>query len=122
MKRTLLIVSVLCTLSGLLRAQNVEDLQARNRRLQEEISTLEERISSTADNIKGQLNRYRLGQRLLSSRQELIRGMETELARLNGDIAQKNRMIVALKQEREELTTAYRALLQQAYRHRDKKL
>ena len=48
--------------------------------------------------------------------------METELARLNGDIAQKNRMIVALKQEREELTTAYRALLQQAYRHRDKKL
>ena len=106
MKRTLLIVSVLCTLSGLLRAQNVEDLQARNRRLQEEIATLEERISSTADNFKGQLNRYRLGQRLLSSRQELIRGMETALARLTGGIAQRNRMIVALKQEREELTTA----------------
>ena len=52
MKRTLLIVSVLCTLSGLPSGPERGRSQARNRRLQEEIATLEERISSTADNIK----------------------------------------------------------------------
>ncbi|HHV03995.1 MAG: peptidoglycan DD-metalloendopeptidase family protein [Bacteroidales bacterium] len=122
MKRILLIIFFLITITGILQAQDVGELQARNRRLQQEIATLEKRISTTADDIRGQLNQHRLGQRLLSSRQELIRGMEEELARLNDSITKKNLMIARLKQERQELTTAYESLLLQAYRHRDKKL
>lgn len=122
MKRLLLIISILISITGTLHAQGVEDMQARNRRLKEEIATLEKRIGTTAEDIKGQLNQYRMGQRLLSNRQELIKGMEEELAGLNTSIAEKNHMIAELKQKRQELVTAYGSLLRQAYRHRDKKL
>ena len=89
MKRLLLIISILISITGTLHAQGVEDMQARNRRLKEEIATLEKRIGTTAEDIKGQLNQYRMGQRLLSNRQELIKGMEEELAGLNTSIAEK---------------------------------
>ncbi|MDD2289664.1 MAG: peptidoglycan DD-metalloendopeptidase family protein [Bacteroidales bacterium] len=122
MKRILLILSMLLAAGITARAQEVEELQSRNRRLREEIATLENRIHTTADNIRDQLTQYRLGQRLLSSRQELIRGMEQELATLNNRISEKSNMIGRLRQEHSDLLTAYQTLLQQAYRHRDRKL
>ena len=122
MKRLLLILSVMIFVAGTLRSQDVQNMQAKNRKLQEEIAMLQERIQTTSDDIKGRLHQYRLAQRLLSNRQELIRGIETELETLHQDILEKNREIGILKEERETLSTAYEDLLQQAYRHRDKKL
>jgi len=97
-------------------------MQAKNRKLQEEIALLQERVQTTSDDIKGRLNQYRLAQRILSNRQELVRGIEKELETLHQNILEKNREIGTLKEERETLTAAYEDLLQQAYRHRDKKL
>ena len=118
----LLILSILLAAGARAGAQDVGALQSRNNRLREEIATLESRIDSTTDNIRGQLTQYRLGQSLIASRQELLRGMEQELAVLNSRIAEKNQMILRLRQEHNHLITAYEALLQQAYRHRDRKL
>lgn len=75
MKRLLLILSVMIFVAGTLRSQDVQNMQAKNRKLQEEIAMLQERIQTTSDDIKGRLHQYRLAQRLLSNRQELIRGM-----------------------------------------------
>ncbi|MFA5289235.1 MAG: peptidoglycan DD-metalloendopeptidase family protein [Bacteroidales bacterium] len=122
MKRILLILSMFLAAGITAGAQDVGELQSRNRRLREEIATLEKRINSTADNIRDQLTQYRLGQRLLSSRQELIMGLEQELATLNNSISEKSNMIARLRQEHSDLLTAYQTLLQQAYRHRDRKL
>ncbi|HOF75828.1 MAG TPA: peptidoglycan DD-metalloendopeptidase family protein [Bacteroidales bacterium] len=122
MKRVLLILSILLAAGARAGAQDVGALQSRNNRLREEIATLESRIDSTTDNIRGQLTQYRLGQSLIASRQELLRGMEQELAVLNSRIAEKNQMILRLRQEHNHLLTAYESLLQQAYRHRDRKL
>lgn len=118
----LLILSILLAAGARAGAQDVGALQSRNNRLREEIATLESRIDSTTDNIRGQLTQYRLGQSLIASRQELLRGMEQELAVLNSRIAEKNQMILRLRQEHNHLLTAYESLLQQAYRHRDRKL
>ena len=118
----MLILSILLAAGARAGAQDVGALQSRNNRLREEIATLESRIDSTTDNIRGQLTQYRLGQSLIASRQELLRGMEQELAVLNSRIAEKNQMILRLRQEHNHLLTAYESLLQQAYRHRDRKL
>ena len=122
MKRFLLIISLLFVVTGTLLSQEVQDMQAKNRKLQEEIALLQERVQTTSDDIKGRLNQYRLAQRILSNRQELVRGIEKELETLHQNILEKNREIGTLKEERETLTAAYEDLLQQAYRHRDKKL
>ena len=76
MRLNLLACVALFLVAGTVAAQDVDALQLRNRRLQEEIAALEKRIQSAAGTIRGQLTQYRMGQSLLKSRQELIRGME----------------------------------------------
>jgi septal ring factor EnvC (AmiA/AmiB activator) len=97
-------------------------LQARNKRLKDEIAALEQRIQSTAGTIQGQLTQYRMGQSLLKSRQELIGGIEKELSALNSQITEKTQAVASLRNQHAELLTAYENLLVQAYKHRDKKL
>ncbi len=122
MKRGLLLIccSFIATVS--LFAQTIDDMQHKSSELQAEIARLQQRIALSADDIKGQLNKYRMSQRLLANRQELIKGLDDEITLLNADIQKKNSEIVRLGQQRDELTGAYDNLLQQAYRHRDKKM
>ncbi|NLA15865.1 MAG: peptidoglycan DD-metalloendopeptidase family protein [Bacteroidales bacterium] len=122
MKRRGLFLVFLLLAAGKVASQDVSALQLRNKGLQEEIATLEKRIQSTAGTIKGQLTQYRMGQRLLESRKELIAGMEEELAVLNSHIAGKTQAVGQLRKQHRELLTAYEQLLSKAYRHRDKKL
>lgn len=63
-----------------------------------------------------------MGQSLLKSRQELIRGMEEELQVLNNRITEKTQAVAFFRQQHLDLVTAYEQLLVQAYKHRDKKL
>ncbi len=44
MKRLLLILSVMFFVTGTLRSQDVQNMQAKNRKLREEIAMLQERI------------------------------------------------------------------------------
>ncbi|HKM31006.1 MAG: peptidoglycan DD-metalloendopeptidase family protein [Bacteroidales bacterium] len=122
MRLNLLACVALFLVAGTVAAQDVDALQLRNRRLQEEIAALEKRIQSAAGTIRGQLTQYRMGQSLLKSRQELIRGMEEELQVLNNRITEKTQAVAFFRQQHLDLVTAYEQLLVQAYKHRDKKL
>lgn len=117
-----LVVLVFMLFVGVVAAQDVGALQARNKRLKDEIAALEQRIQSTAGTIKGQLTQYRMGQSLLKSRQELIGGIEKELSALNSQITEKTQAVALLRNQHAKLLTAYENLLVQAYKHRDKKL
>lgn len=117
-----LVVLVFMLFAGVVAAQDVGALQARNKRLKDEIAALEQRIQSTAGTIQGQLTQYRMGQSLLKSRQELIGGIEKELSALNSQITEKTQAVALLRNQHAELLTAYENLLVQAYKHRDKKL
>ena len=117
-----LVVLVFMLFAGVATAQDVGTLQARNKRLKDEIAALEQRIQSTAGTIQGQLTQYRMGQSLLKSRQELIGGIEKELSALNSQITEKTQAVASLRNQHAELLTAYENLLVQAYKHRDKKL
>lgn len=103
-------------------AQNVQDMQKRGQQLQKEIDALQQRIEEAGGNLEGQVNQYRMGQRLLSSRQKLITGIEGEIASYNDRIVAKNKAIQDLSVQHEQLMDSYQLLLQKAYSHRDKKL
>jgi hypothetical protein len=54
-------------------------MQHKSSELQAEIARLQQRIALSSDDINGQLNKYRMSQRLIDNRQELIKGLDGEI-------------------------------------------
>ena len=89
MKRGLLLSCCLFIATVSVFAQTIDDMQHKSSELQAEIARLQQRIALSSDDINGQLNKYRMSQRLIDNRQELIKGLDGEITLLNTDIQKK---------------------------------
>lgn len=122
MKRLVLLCAILCTVCVLSNAQDIQSMRSQSTRLQQEIATLQSRISKTSDNIEGRLNKYRMAQRVIDGQQKLIKSLDAQIAATNRQISDKAKQIQQLQQEREQLIDFYSRMIYQAYKHRDKKV
>lgn len=114
----LLITLVLVMPSVALQAQSKQDLQAKKKKLQEEINYTNKLLSETEKTKKTSLNQLRQLNRQISTREELIQTMEREIALVDDSISILNLSIDTLESDLNQLKDEYARMLQFAYKNR----
>lgn len=103
-------------------AQDTSSQESRKARLEQEIALLDKQIRDTEAKSKDAMSILELTRRKISSRKELVRESDKEIASINRDITAKQKEINAIRAKLDTLTSHYNRLLTSAYKHRDARL
>lgn len=123
MKRLLaILLSSLMLLCMGASAQDTSSQESRKARLEQEIALLDKQIRDTEAKSKDAMSILELTRRKISSRKELVRESDKEIASINRDITAKQKEINAIRAKLDTLTSHYNRLLTSAYKHRDARL
>lgn len=122
MKRAFCILALLYCVLSPISAQTVDDAGARRKRLQEEISVIDNRLKSNRAAQKATSGDLTLIQKKISSRKALLGEMDRQIGGYARDISSKEREIAGLKAEHDTLEKYYSNLVYSLYKNRDPKI
>jgi len=100
-------------------AQSKQALQAKKKKLQEEIKYTNQLLSETEKTKKTSLNQLRQLNKQISTRQELIQTMENEIALVEDTINIVGNEIDSLELELDQLKDEYARMIQYAFKNRN---
>ena len=121
MKRFLL-TAVLILVQTAAFAQDVKEKSELKKRIEEEISFIDNQLKSLAGRQKATTEQLTLIQKKVANRQTLIRNIDNEIAGLNHDMTEKQRQINRLNSELDTLSTYYSNLIYNTYKNRNTKV
>ena len=118
MKRSLLLLLLLLCGTGAL-AQDVSKQTERKRKIEEEISFIDNQLKSIAGKQKATTEQLTLIRRKVTNRQSLISDLDKKIALVNDQMTAKQREINRLQKELDTLETYYEKLIYNTYKNRD---
>ena len=118
MKRSLLLLLLLLCGTGAL-AQDVSKQTERKRKIEEEISFIDNQLKSIAGKQKATTEQLSLIRRKVTNRQSLISDLDKKIALVNDQMTAKQREINRLQKELDTLETYYEKLIYNTYKNRD---
>ena len=118
MKRSLLLLLFLLCGTGAL-AQDVSKQTERKRKIEEEISFIDNQLKSIAGKQKATTEQLTLIRRKVTNRQSLISDLDKKIALVNDQMTAKQREINRLQKELDTLETYYEKLIYNTYKNRD---
>lgn len=121
MKRFLL-TAVLILVQTAAFAQDVKEKSELKKRIEEEISFIDNQLKSLAGRQKATTEQLTLIRKKVANRQTLIRNIDIEIAGLNHDMTEKQRQINRLNSELDTLSTYYSNLIYNTYKNRNTKV
>lgn len=121
MKRFLL-TAVLILVQTAAFAQDVKEKSELKKRIEEEISFIDNQLKSLAGRQKATTEQLTLIRKKVANRQTLIRNIDNEIAGLNHDMTEKQRQINRLNSELDTLSTYYSNLIYNTYKNRNTKV
>ena len=109
---------------GSLRAQTreIENQKEKIKKLEEDISYLDNQILATQKQKRNTLDELVLVQRKISNRKKLLEELDTEIKAQTREIAQVQGNVTALGKRLDTLEHYYRNMVYNAYKHRDTKV
>ncbi|MBQ0024604.1 MAG: peptidoglycan DD-metalloendopeptidase family protein [Bacteroidales bacterium] len=102
--------------------QDVSRQAEQKRRIEEEISFINNQLKSLGKKQKASTEELMLIQRKVAERKKLIKGIDSDIHRADDNIVQKQRAINRLQRELDTLSAYYSKLIYNTYRNRDTKV
>lgn len=121
MKRFLLIALIILSQTAAF-AQDVNEKSEMKKRIEEEITFIDNQLKSLAGKQKATTEQLTLIRKKVANRQTLIRNIDSEIAGLNNDMTEKQRQINRLNRELDTLSTYYSNLICNTYKNRNTKV
>lgn len=121
MKRFLLIALLILSQTAAF-AQDVKEKSELKKRIEEEITFIDNQLKSLAGKQKATTEQLTLIRKKVANRQTLIRNIDSEIAGLNNDMTEKQRQINRLNRELDTLSTYYSNLICNTYKNRNTKV
>ena len=118
MKRLLLLLLILLAAPGV-SAQDVSKQTERKRKIEEEISFIDNQLKSITSKQKATTEQLTLIRRKVTNRQSLISDLDKKIAVINDEMTAKQREINRLQKELDTLETYYEKLIRNTYKNRD---
>ena len=118
MKRLLLLLLILLAAPGV-SAQDVSKQTERKRKIEEEISFIDNQLKSITSKQKATTEQLTLIRRKVTNRQSLISDLDKKIALVNDQMTAKQREINRLQKELDTLETYYEKLIYNTYKNRD---
>ena len=116
--RCIVLIAVFLVAGQNLQAQSKKELEARKRKLQQEINYTNSLLEKTAKTKKSSLSQLRQLNNKISSRQSLIQAMEQEIQLFADSIANQEKIIDSLEQDLSTLKSEYAEMIRNAYKNR----
>lgn len=121
--QTLLYLALLLAGTGTFaQTREIEDQKEKIKKLEADISYLDNQIKSTQAQQKNTLEELVLIQNKISSRKELLAELDKEIKAQTAEIVRTQREIKALGQRLDTLEHYYNRMIYNAYKHRDSKI
>lgn len=117
MKRLLSIWFIFCVLHTLLSGQEKEELQRQKQKAYEEIKIAKELMEQTAAKRTSSLQRLRILQKGINSRDRVIKTLENEVSILDGEMAEAQEQIRKLEAQNRKNKDEYARMVYYAYRN-----
>lgn len=105
--------------SAIAQQQSKEDIQKRQRALQEELAELNSTLAQIKKNRKQSVGELVLVERKIRTRQALVENISNEIEDLNGDIARNTKSVEVYKKQLDTLRQNYAQSLVFAYKNRN---
>jgi len=121
MKRALLLI-LLLTAATAAFGQDVSKQTERKRKIEEEISFIDNQLKSIAGRQKATTEQLSLIRKRVSNRKSLISDLDRRIAVINDEMTAKQREINRLQKELDTLETYYNKLVYNTYKNRDTKV
>ncbi|MEQ8907655.1 MAG: peptidoglycan DD-metalloendopeptidase family protein [Vicingaceae bacterium] len=99
-------------------AQSKQDLQAKKRKLQDEIQYTNQLLKETEKTKRSSLNQLRQLSKKISSREALIEAMEEEIVMINDSIQGRENQLDSLEENLNLLKDEYAEMIRNAYKNR----
>ena len=117
------IVSILLAIMVLVPAgAQTSKQQARKEKLEKDIAVLDQQLKANSRKRNGADTALKLTRRKIKARRQLLAESERQLARMDGEIKDKNRHIDSLETRLQTMGANYRRLVRTAYRNRDTRI
>ena len=121
MKRLLLLLLILLAAPGV-SAQDVSKQTERKRKIEEEISFIDNQLKSITSKQKATTEQLTLIRRKVTNRQSLISDLDKKIAVINDEMTAKQREINRLQKELDTLRTYHVNLIRNTYKNRDRRV
>ena len=120
--RRLLFLALMLTLCTAAWGQDVSRQTERKRKIEEEISFIDNQLKSITSKQKATTQQLNLIQRKVTSRKALISEIDRKIAIVEDQMTQKQREINRLNKELDTLKTYHENLIYNTYRNRDRRV
>ena len=119
MKKGLLLILALTLLATSASGQDVSKQNERKRKIEEEISFIDNQLKSIAGKQKATTEQLTLIRKRVTDRQSIIRELDQKIAVVNDQMTGKQREINRLQKELDTLKIYYEKLIYNTYKNRD---
>ena len=120
--RRLFLLSLCLLLSLAASGQDVSKQSERKRKIEEEISFIDNQLKSITSKQKASTQQLTLIQRRVTNRKALIGEIDKKIAVINDQMTAKQREINRLQKELDTLRTYHENLIRNTYKNRDRKV
>ena len=120
--RRLLLLSLCLLLTAASSGQDVTKQSERKRKIEEEISFIDNQLKSITNKQKASTQQLTLIQRRVTDRKAIINDLDKQIAVINDQMTAKQREINRLQKELDTLRTYHENLIRNTYRNRDRKV
>ena len=120
--RRLLLLSLCLLLTAASSGQDVTKQSERKRKIEEEISFIDNQLKSITSKQKASTQQLTLIQRRVTDRKAIINDLDKQIAVINDQMTAKQREINRLQKELDTLRTYHENLIRNTYRNRDRKV
>ena len=120
--RRLLLLSLCLLLSLAASGQDVSKQSERKRKIEEEISFIDNQLKAITSKQKASTQQLTLIQRRVTDRKALIGELDKKIAVINDQMTAKQREINRLQKELDTLRTYHENLIRNTYKNRDRKV
>ena len=120
--RRLLLLSLCLLLTAAASGQDVTKQSERKRKIEEEISFIDNQLKSITNKQKASTQQLTLIQRRVTDRKAIINDLDKQIAVINDQMTAKQREINRLQKELDTLRTYHENLIRNTYRNRDRKV
>lgn len=120
--RRLVLLSLCLLLSLAASGQDVSQQSERKRKIEEEISFIDNQLKSITSKQKASTQQLTLIQRRVTNRKALIGEIDKKIAEINDQMTAKQREINRLQKELDTLRTYHENLIRNTYKNRDRKV
>lgn len=119
-KALLILIAIMIGFPAL--CQDVTEQSQRKKKIEEEISFINNQLKSISSKQKASTKQLMLIQEKVSSRRKLIKAIDSQIAQTDRDMVEKQRQINRLQKDLDTLQTYYNNLILNSYKNRDTKV